>query len=71
MLIPERDLCGQEDTVARLTRPEPGTHPQQLTGGLAVTLEEDQDMASAEQEWMLGGKKHRSPLSSHLDDQHP
>lgn len=54
--------------MARLTRPEPGTHPQQLTGGLAVTLEEDQDMASAEQEWMLGGKKHRSPLSSHLDD---
>ena len=54
--------------MARLTRPEPGTHPQQPTVGLAVTLEEDQDMASKEWEWTLGSKKHRSPLSSHLED---
>lgn len=54
--------------MARLTRPEPSTRPQQMTVGLAVTLEEDQGMASEEREWTLGGKKHRRPLSSHLDD---
>lgn len=67
MLIPEGGLCGQEDTMARLTKPESGAHLQQLTGGLAVILEEDQDMVSEGWEWMLGGKNYRSPFSSHLD----
>ena len=42
--------------MATLTRPDPGAHPQ--PGGARTTKI---------WEWMLGGKKHRSPLSSHLD----
>ena len=71
MFSPEGGLYGQEDTVARLTRPEPSTRPQQLTVGLAVTLEEDQDMASEEQEWTLRGKNTEAHSTHILTIQYP